>query len=227
MSPVGAGDGTRAGVDPAEAGQAIYSPAFLRCYDALVYGFNHPVLWRCSKRRLVENYERNVGARHLDVGVGTGALLDACRFPAVEPRITLLDMNPNSLAATAARLARYSPETRRGNALEPWPVDAGSFDSVSLTHIVHCLPGPMAAKEPAFAEARQALAPGGSLFGATILGRGVPLTPGARLMMAASRRRGLIDNAEDDPAGLDAVLARTFPRHEIRVRGAVALFSAS
>jgi SAM-dependent methyltransferase len=224
---VGAGTEMRAGVDPAEAGQAVYTPAFLRAYDAIVYGFNHPFLWRCSKGRLVENYERNIGARHLDVGVGTGALLDACRFAGDGPRITLLDMNPNSLAATSARLARYAPEKRQGNALEPWPVEAASFDSVSLTHIVHCLPGPMAAKEPPFAEARRALAPGGTLFGATILGRGVPLTPGARLMMAASRQRGLIDNAEDDPAGLDAVLARTFPRHEIRVRGAVALFTAA
>ena len=106
---MGAGTEARAGVDPAEAGQAIYSPAFLRAYDALVYGFNHPLLWRCSKRRLVENYEGHIGARHLDVGVGTGALLDACRFPAAEPpRLTLLDMNPNSLATTAARLARYA-----------------------------------------------------------------------------------------------------------------------
>jgi ubiquinone/menaquinone biosynthesis C-methylase UbiE len=226
VGPVGAGATFRAGEEPVRAGQAIYSSAFLRVYDAL-YGFNHPLLWRCSKQRLVENYEAHLGARHLDVGVGSGALLDACRFPVAAPRITLLDMNPNSLAATAARLARYAPEVRQGNALEPWPVEPGSFDSVSLTHIVHCLPGAIAAKAPAFAEARRALAPGGALFGATILGRGVPLSAGAGLMMAASNRRGVIANREDDPAGLDAVLASTFTRHEIRIRGAVALFTAS
>jgi ubiquinone/menaquinone biosynthesis C-methylase UbiE len=92
------------------------------------------------------------------------ALLDACRFPVAAPaRLVLLDMNPNSLRVTAARLARYGPEVRQGNALETWPVEPGSFDSVSLTHIVHCLPGSMADKQPVFAEARRALVPGGAV----------------------------------------------------------------
>lgn len=212
--------------DAALAGQAIYSRSFLAVYDALVYGFNSPVLWRCRKARMVELYDANVSGRHLDVGVGSGALIDACRFPVPRPEITLLDMNPNSLAVTAARLGRYAPRTVQGNALEPWPVERASFDSVALAHVVHCLPGAIADKQPAFAHARAALAPGGVVFGATILGRGVPLSPPARAMTAVSNRRGVLSNLEDDPAGLDAVLGRVFGRHEVRVRGAVALFTA-
>lgn len=212
--------------NPAVAGQAIYSRSFLAVYDALVYGFNSPVLWRCRKARMVALYDDHVSGRHLDVGVGTGALLDACRFPVASPEITLLDMNPSSLAVTAARLARHSPRTVQGNALEPWPLDPEGFDSVALAHLVHCLPGPIAAKQPAFEHARAALAPGGTLFGATILGRDVPLSPLARTATAASNRRGVLSNLDDDPAGLDAVLGRVFGRHEIRLRGAVALFTA-
>ena len=127
--------------DPAIAGQAIYSRRFLALYDGLVYGFNSPVLWRCCKSRMVALYDDHVSARHLDVGVGSGGLLDACRFPVAAPEVTLMDMNPNSLAVTAARLGRYLPRTVQGNALEPWPVEAASFDSVALSHLVHCLPG--------------------------------------------------------------------------------------
>src|ERR1700761_8363459 len=99
--------------DPAHAGQVVYTRGFLSAYDAFVYGFNHPVLWRCSKARLVAHYDAHVSARHLDIGVGTGTLLDACRFPTTTPEITLMDLNPNSLAAASRRLARYSPRTHR------------------------------------------------------------------------------------------------------------------
>ena len=212
--------------DPAIAGQAIYSRRFLAFYDALIYGFNSPVLWRCDKARMVALYDEHVSGRHLDVGVGSGALLDACRFPVAAPEITLLDMNENSLAVTAARLGRYRPRTVQGNALEPWPLEPASFDSVALSHIVHCLPGAMADKAPAFEHARDALAPGGTVFGATILGRGVELSPLARAALAASNRRGVLSNLEDDPAALDAILGRTFGDHDLRIRGAVALFAA-
>ena len=223
---MGPGDRTVAGEDPAFAGQAIYSRRFLALYDALVYGFNSPVLWRCSKARMVELYDEHVSARHLDVGVGSGGLLDACRFPAAAPEVTLMDMNPNSLAVTAARLARHRPRTVTANALAPWPVEAASFDSVALSHLVHCLPGAIPEKAAVFEHARTALAPGGTLFGATILGRGVDLSRPARLMTAVCNRRGVLSNRDDDPADLDAVLARVFDAHELRIRGAVGLFSA-
>ena len=113
-------------LDPAHAGQAVYTRGFLSVYDAFVYGFNHPVLWRCSKARLVEHYDANVSARHLDIGVGTGALLDAASFPVAAPEITLMDLNPNSLAAASARLARYAPITHRANVLEDWRLEPGT-----------------------------------------------------------------------------------------------------
>ena len=98
---------------PAHAGQAVYTRGFLSAYDAFVYGFNSPVLWRCPKARLVEHYDAHVSARHLDIGVGTGTLLDTARFPVAAPEITLMDLNPNSLAAASARIARYESRTTR------------------------------------------------------------------------------------------------------------------
>lgn len=212
--------------DPAHAGQAVYSRSFLSVYDALVYGFNSPVLWRCPKSRIVAHYDANVSARHLDIGVGTGTLLDACRFPVAAPEITLMDLNPNSLAAASHRLARYSPRTHRANVLEDWHLEPGTYESVALTHILHCLPGTMAEKGVAFEHARRALAPGGTLFGATILAKDVHLSPLARAATGLSNRRGILHNWDDGPAELDAALASAFAERTVRVHGTVALFTA-
>lgn len=212
--------------DPAHAGQAVYTRSFLSVYDAIVYGFNSPVLWRCPKSRIVEHYDANVSARHLDIGVGTGTLLDACRFPVSAPEITLMDLNPNSLAAASHRLTRYSPRTHRANILEDWHLEPDTYESVALTHILHCLPGTMAEKGVAFEHAHRALAPGGTLFGATILAKDVRLSPLARAVTALSNRRRILHNWDDGPAELDAALASVFPERTVRVHGTVALFMA-
>jgi SAM-dependent methyltransferase len=211
--------------DPAHAGQAVYSRGFLSVYDAFVYGFNHPVLWRCSKARLVEHYDEHLSARHLDIGVATGALLDAATFPVAAPEVTLMDLNPNSLATAAARIARYEPRTHQANVLEDWRLEPGTYGSVAMTNLLHCLPGPMSAKGVAFEHAHRALTPGGTLFGVTILGKDVEMNSPARAMIALSNRRGILDNRTDGPAELDAALAAVFPRREIRIRGLLALFT--
>ena len=212
--------------DPAHAGQAVYTRGFLSVYDAVVYGFNSPVLWRCPKARMVEHYDAHVSARHLDIGVGTGTLLDAARFPVAAPEITLMDLNPNSLAAASHRLARYAPRTHRANVLEDWHLEPGTYESVALTHVLHCLPGSMAEKGIAFENAKRALAPGGTLFGATILAKDVHLSPLARAFTALSNSRGILHNWDDGPAELDAALGRVFPDRKIRIHGTVALFAA-
>jgi SAM-dependent methyltransferase len=213
-------------LDPAHAGQAVYTRRFLSIYDTVVYGFNSPVLWRCPKERVVAHYDANLSARHLDIGVASGGLLDASRFPVATPELTLMDLNPNSLAAASARLARYAPRTHRANVLEDWRLEPGTYDSVAMTHLLHCLPGPMSAKGVAFEHAHRALAPGGTLFGATILGKGVPISPLARAFLAVSNARGILDNSGDGPAELDAALAAVFPQRTVTIHGTVAFWTA-
>jgi 2-polyprenyl-3-methyl-5-hydroxy-6-metoxy-1,4-benzoquinol methylase len=213
--------------DSAYAGQAVYTSGFLRVYDRVLYGFVSPRVWRCTKHPLLNLYERNVSARHLDVGVGTGVLLDQCRMPLEHPQITLMDANANCLAAAAERLARYQPLLHRGNVLDSWALDSSSFDSVAMTHILHCLPGDsILDKAVVFDHAADALAPGGVLFGATILGDENLQTPTSRLVLRGLNRKGAMSNLGDQEADLDSVLAARFDRHRIELCGAVALFSA-
>lgn len=216
-------------VDPghaAYAGQSIYTRRGLRAYDAVVYGFNFPVLWRCPKARLVELYDAHVSARHLDIGVATGLLLDQCHFPSPAPTITLMDLNANSLAVAAQRLARYAPQTHQANVLEPWGLPRASFDSVGMFNLLHCLPGTLREKAVAFEYAGAALSPEGVLFGATLLGKGIEYTRLARRALAIMNRRGVMCNLDDRLEDLEAGLARVFASHEVRTVGSMVLFSA-
>jgi SAM-dependent methyltransferase len=211
---------------PAYRGQAIYGRAFLPLYDAVVYGFNSPYLWRCSLERLVAHYDAHLSGRHLDVGVASGKVLDEARFPTPAPELTLMDLNPNSLRTASARLARYKPRAHQANVLEDWGLPAESYDSVALTHILHCLPGSIPDKRPAFEGARRALAPGGTFFGATILGPDADHNPLGRATIDLNNRLGVMSNQDDSAAALDAELARHFSSHDLEVVGTVALFSA-
>lgn len=213
--------------DPAYGGQAIYSRAFLKVYDFVAYDVNSRFFWRCPRSRLVALYDANLSARHLDIGVGAGLVLDESSFPVPAPDLTLMDLNPNSLAAAAARVSRYAPRTHRANVLKPWGLPPASFDSVAMCHLLHCLPGALPQKAAiACGHAREALAPGGALFGATILGKGVELSPPGRATVAIANRLGVLSNLDDDREGLEAALATAFSDYEIEVVGTVALFAA-
>lgn len=176
---------------------------------------------------MLERYERHVGRRHLDLGVGTGWYLDRCGWPVERPDITLLDLNENSLSLAARRLARYAPRTVRTNVLDPLPLGDARFDSAAANYLLHCLPGRIDSKAAKLAaNVRPYLEPGGVLFGSTILGRGATHTRIGRRLMKVYNAKGIFSNAEDDERGLERGLAAAFANVRIEVVGAVALFAA-
>lgn len=213
----------------AAAGAAIYTPRTLRLYDVAVYRVFSPLLWRCPASVLQEHYDRHASANHLDVGVGTGRLLDRCRFGSPRPRLVLADLNPHCLAAAARRLARHAPRTVLCDVLQPLAhVPGAPFDSVGAGYLLHCLPGPMRRKAVALDHLAALLAPGGVLFGATILahGAGVRHTPASRWLLRRFNRRGVFGNLDDGLDDLAQALEARFAAPRIEVRGTVALFAA-
>src|SRR3546814_783703 len=115
-------------------GQAVYTAATVKLYDAMVLGFSNRLLWGCPTAELVALYDANVSANHLDAGVATGYFLDRCRFPSPSPRLCLLDLNALCLATAAARVARYRPQTLQASVLAPVEAPAEPFDSLGLTY---------------------------------------------------------------------------------------------
>jgi hypothetical protein len=136
-----------------------------------------------------------------------------------------MDLNPNSLRAASTRLARYQPKAHQANALKDWGLPPQSYDSIALTNILHCLPGAIPDKRPAFENARTALGPGGTFFGATILGPEADHNRLGRATINLNNRLEVMSNQHDTAEALNAELGRHFDSHEVEVVGTVALFS--
>jgi hypothetical protein len=211
--------------DPAYAGQAVYTPRTLRGYDFVVTRLSNSLIWRCPAQRILEHYDRNVRASHVDVGPGTGYYLNRCSFPTDSPRITLVDPNPDVLRFAADRISRYRPATHAGDALKPIDLEPASFGSIGLSYVLHCMPGDISSKAIVFDNLIPLTEPGGVIFGTTILSQGVRHTFLGRRLMHVYNRKGIFSNLEDDLDGLERVLAARFERFELGVVGAVALFA--
>jgi ubiquinone/menaquinone biosynthesis C-methylase UbiE len=209
-----------------EAGQAVYSPMVLRTYDWVVLGLSNHLLWRCSTAELRRLYDRNVSARHLDIGVGTGYFLDKATWPVADPDITLLDLNPNCLVVAAKRIRRYAPKAVLANILEPLPPHE-AFKSASLCYLLHCVPGTIREKAVAFDHLRPLLAPGARVFGATILQGRVPRSRPAQALMNLYNRKGIFSNAADTLEDLETALNQRFSSVKLEMKGVVALFEAT
>lgn len=212
--------------DPVAAGQAVYSPRVLRMYDWLVLGLSNRFIWRCPARHLKRLYAEHLTGNHLDVGVGTGYFLDRCPFPTESPRVALMDLNAHCLQAAAARIARYEPVLLTRNILEPIPFDGAPFTSIGLNYVLHCLPGSISEKGVVFDHLRPLLAPGGVLFGSTLLSAGVHSNLVARRLMAAYNGKQIFSNTADSLDDLRSALETRFAEWSVETVGCVALFTA-
>jgi Methyltransferase domain len=209
----------------ASRGAAVYTPATLALYDLFVLGFSSSFVWNCPSGLILDLYDQHVSSKHLDIGVGTGYFMDRCRFRA-SPTIALFDLNPNSLEKAATRLRRYAPTCHVGNVLEPIDIGSSGFGSIGLNYLLHCLPGDLKSKSIVFENLRPLLKDGGTIFGSTILGRGVKHNFLALKLMRAYNARGIFSNQSDSPEDLEAGLRAHFHQCTIRIEGCVALFSA-
>ena len=149
----------------AAKGAAAYTPFSLAFYDLAVLGLSNSFIWQCPTRLILDFYNEHISDKHLDVGVGTGYFLDRCQFPSTAPTVALLDLNPNSLAATAKRLRRYAPASHLGNVLEPINIGSSGFGSIGLNYLLHCVPGNLESKSIVFGHLKPLLKEGGVVFG--------------------------------------------------------------
>lgn len=207
-------------------GYAVYSPKTLKLYDVIVLGLSNRFLWKCRTSRLEAHYARHLSVRHLDIGIGTGYFLDRARFSSSAPQITLLDPNRFCLEKAAERLARYSPRTVEADALVPLPEDLGTFSSVGLNYLFHCLPGKMETKAVLLDHLRPHLAEEAVVFGSTIVQGEAPRSLAARKLMAVYNAKGVFGNEHDTIDSVRQELSARFADVDVKLVGCVALFSA-
>ncbi|HEX5931852.1 MAG TPA: methyltransferase type 12 [Methyloceanibacter sp.] len=205
---------------------AVYTPFALSIYDVLVHGLSNRFAWRCPTRRLVELYRDNLSPDHLEAGVGTGVLLDRAGTERLK-RLVLLDANRNCLDRSALRLARFDLELHQVDLLQPVAFDTAPVASVGLTYVLHCLPGRMDEKLKAVDHLRPLMRDGATLFGATILGRGIAPNRAASALLDLYNAQGVFNNREDDLASLSDGLRQRFADVAIAQEGCVAIFRAN
>ncbi len=205
---------------------AVYTPFTLSIYDVLVHGLSNRFAWRCPTRRLIALYRDNLSSHHVEAGVGTGFLLDRAGTARLS-RLVLLDANRNCLDRAGRRLARFKPELHQVNLLAPLTLDLAPVDSVGLTYVLHCLPGRMSEKLKAIDHLRPLMSKGATLFGATILGRGIAPNRAASALLDLYNAKGVFNNREDDMAALSDGLRQRFDEVAIAEEGCVALFRAA
>jgi SAM-dependent methyltransferase len=210
-----------------DKGAAVYSPLVLRLYDWWVLGVSNRYAWECSTREvLLPFFSKHVGIRHLDVGVGTGFYTAKCALPA-QARVTLMDLNMDSLRAARRRLERDSTELVQHDVMNPLPYSVcQGMDSISMFYLLHCLPGTMADKSQVFGNLKSHLSPHGVLYGATILGESIGHNGFGKRLMAIYNRKGIFGNQHDTSAGLEHALTQHFGTVRVWVEGKVALFEA-
>jgi SAM-dependent methyltransferase len=211
--------------DPAYRGQSEYSPALLRLYDPLVLGPIARFVWRFPVNEQTNYYPRNIRPNHLDIGPGTGYFLENSGLPEGS-KVTILDPNPNVLRYVKRRLQQLDVTAVEADVLKPLPV-TGPFDSVGLSMVLHCLPGPMERKALAIENIARVMAPGGVLFGGTVLGTSARHTRLGRAVLWAFNRRGAFGNLDDSEAGLRDILGRSFKNVEVKIHGGIATFVAT
>lgn len=210
---------------PIDDSAAVYSPLTLALYDAWVLQLSNRFAWRCPTRtELLPFYERHLGRRHLDVGVGTGYYLAHCAR-ARGSSITLMDINVASLRAASQRIKALEPKTVVHNVFTPIE-SAERYDSISLFYLLHCLSGSVEEKSQVFSNLKACLAPGGTLYGATILGQGVAHNGFGRKLMDVYNAKGIFGNREDSAQAFTQALEGMFGSVETRVVGCVLLFAA-
>lgn len=211
--------------DPAYRGQADYTSTLLNLYDPIVIGVVAGLVWRVPGEPLIDNYRHNIRDGHLDVGPGTGYLINRSGLPDGS-HVTILDPNQNVLRHAAGKLDRYEVTTVEADVLKPLPV-VGPFESAGMSMVFHCLPGPLTRKALAIQNIAAVLSPTGTFFGATILGRSADHSWLGHRVLTAFNKRGAFDNLEDTEAGLRQILEASFDQVNLQVVGSAAIFQAT
>ena len=205
--------------------QRYFNKLTLAIYDLILYGFISKYAWGASLQKLDTHYLQNARSNHLEVGVGTGYLLNRIHFSNPQPRLALMDMRVACLEKTKKKVARFSPEIYIQNLLEPLTQPISPFDSISINYVLHCIPGDINQKCQALLTLKPLLHSGGVLFGTTVLSKGVTKNKLATSFMWLLNAIGVFNNRHDNAAQLETFLRTHFDVLKFEVVGVTAFFT--
>lgn len=205
--------------------QLFFNPFSLKFYDPTQSCINK-YTWRCPDEKILEHYLTNTGLNHLEIGPGTGKMLDALNKPSTEIRVSLLDLNRSCLNKSKLRLQRYNPNIYQCNIMEPIHHISEHFDSICLNHLLHRIPQGFHTKGIIFYHLKRLLTPEGVLYGSTVVTKGANQNILSYLTNRLFNLIGLYNNGDDSVLELERALKTYYRDVIITVHGTTALFSA-
>ena len=205
--------------------QAFFNGFNLSFYDWVVSVIS-PLAWRCPLSFLTSRHQQWMSNNHLEVGPGTGFVINQCNSFEPELRLVLMDLSKACLQKSAKTLARFNPQTCQQNILEPVEYDIEPFDSIGINYVFHCVPGGFKQKGVAFEHLAKVLKPGGAIFGCSVLSQDVEKNLLAKVAMGFLQLSGIFNNQEDNVKELTAALEANFVDVKVELRGPTAVFSA-
>ncbi|KAJ5762453.1 uncharacterized protein N7511_005835 [Penicillium nucicola] len=229
------------------ASASYYNALVLTCYDYCVHSLFMVYLWGCPTTTVtLPFFKSNIGRRHMDVGVGTGYFPAAVRqsvqqkqqnhavlldspFLQWPEKLLLVDLNPNCTEMAASRVGvRDRTEILIVDVFQPLPAveSVEKYDSISLMNLLHCLPGSAEYKSQVFGNLKPFLKDNGTLFGGTILGKGVQHNFLGKALMWVFNCIGIFHNYEDEKGLFLQVLEKEFGKVDHVVVGRILLFVA-
>ncbi len=204
--------------------QAYFNPVMNYFYDFFLYRFISEYFWGCKTSRLIDRYKQNAKYRHLEVGAGTGFLLD--KYNPKDIDLTLMDLSQAFLEKSSRRLIRYTPNLIRQNILYDIPWGDNKFDSISVNYVMHCVVGDFKSKGIAFGNIKSLLTDNGVLYGVTVL-----KTPEssllAKLFMGFLNVSGVFNCGLDNAGDLERELNKVFDYVCVDLASSAALFFAT
>lgn len=193
-------------------------------YDVYLNLLLNRFFWRCKKKHILQLYNKHISGNHLDIGVGSGYFLKLCQWPPFA-KVALLDINPDNLSTANNRIKHLNPTRYQADIFKPQTFLKENFDSISITHVLHYLPGDMRSKTLAIKHCVQMLKPNGTLFGTTIISNKHYHTPFSQQLMTHYNDKNIYSNNNDTIQALKYALNCHLRLINIHVKGCIALFS--
>jgi len=220
---------------PEYAGAKNY-PSHTEDYDYLVYEINCRFGWGVSRHQIQATYDKFAGRSnsHCEVGLASPSFL--LRAVSTSASVLCVDVDQHWLSQadnTLKDIGFVKRQTCLHSITHPLPAEHsyGLYESLGLNFVLHCVTpdeglGPTA-KGVAFQHLKALLAPGGVVFGSTILGDGADHTSFGTTVMDSFNSNGIFANRLDSAEDLCASLSAAFARFEVAQVGATVIFVAS
>jgi hypothetical protein len=232
----------------ARTSEAIYNPKVLAMYDAVVWRFNSPALWRISMNEIHDLYRDCVSANHCEIAVGTGLFLKDYVLENESPQqvsLSLFDLNKNTIDIAEKRIneavANNGKSVQFTKAIfditNPESISEDikhSYDSVAANYLLHCLHGNGLQDKDKFAAIQSCatlVKEDGCFFGSTLLGKDLlddadNAGPAAIKTIEFYNEIGIFGNMNDLMADLESVLNELFGEVELWREGYCAVWKA-